>query len=82
MLAKLMASPRPHLIVDNFLPRRVLAKSRSEVGAEAYAYEIEYRGAGRIEFTPLKSKTLWRAVYSRRTVGLLSPAFWSDGKTQ
>lgn len=74
-VAKLIASPWPHLIADNFLPRRVMAKSRSEIGAETYAYEIEYRGTGRIEFTPLKSKILWRAVYSRRTVALLSAAF-------
>jgi hypothetical protein len=74
-VARLIAFPWPHLIVDNFLPRRILAKSRSEIGAETYDYEIESRGTGRIEFSPLKSKTLWRAVYSRRTVALLSTAF-------
>jgi hypothetical protein len=74
-VAKLLASPWPHLIVDNFLPRPVLAKSRLEISADAYDYEIEYRGTGRIEFSLLKSKTLWQAVYSRRTVVLLSSAF-------
>jgi hypothetical protein len=67
--------PWPHLIVDNFLANSVLARSRLEIIADAYDYEIENRGTGRIEFSLLKSETLWRAIYSKRTVSLLSSAF-------
>jgi hypothetical protein len=71
----LIAYPWPHLIVDNFLPSAVLAQSLSEISGDAYDYGIEYRGTGRIEFSLLKSETLWRAIYSRNTVALLSSAF-------
>lgn len=73
--ARLISLPWPHLIVDNFLPPRILAKSRAEIAAAQYDYEIESRGTGRIEFSPLQSKTLWRAVYSQRTTALLASAF-------
>jgi 2OG-Fe(II) oxygenase superfamily len=72
---QLISEPWPHLIVDNFLTSTVLAQSLSEIGAESYAYEIEPRGTGRIEFSLLKSEALWRAIYSKSTVSLLSSAF-------
>jgi hypothetical protein len=72
---ELIAYPWPHLVLDNFLTSAVLAQSLLEISAETYAYEIENRGTGRIEFSLLKSETLWRAIYSRRTVSLLSSAF-------
>jgi hypothetical protein len=52
-----------------------LAQSLLEISADTYDYDIEYRGTGRIEFSLLKSETLWRAIYSKRTVALLSSAF-------
>jgi hypothetical protein len=67
--------PWPHLVVDNFLPEDVLERSLKETNSEIYEYEIESRGSGRIEFTLLTSETLWRAIYSKRTVALLSAAF-------
>ena len=73
--ARLIAYPWPHLIVDNFLPRTVLAKSLTEIKSDAYGFDIEQRGSGRIEYSLLKSKTLWAAIYSRRLVHLLSAAF-------
>lgn len=72
---QLISEPWPHLIVDNFLTTAVLAQSLSEIGADSYVYEIEPRGTGRIEFSLLKSEALWRAVYSKSTVSLLSSAF-------
>jgi hypothetical protein len=71
----LISHPWPHLIVDNFLTRDVLAQARREINAETYKYDIEPRGTGRIEFSLLKSETLWRAIYSKRTILLLSSAF-------
>jgi hypothetical protein len=73
--ARLIAYPWPHLIVDNFLARSVLAKSLIEINSNAYSFDIEKRGSGRIEYSLLKSKTLWAAIYSRRTIHLLSSAF-------
>ena len=61
--------------MDNFLTTAVLAQSLLEISADTYAYDIESRGTGRIEFSLLKSETLWRAIYSRSTVSLLSSAF-------
>ena len=52
-----------------------MAQSLSEISGDTYVYDIEHRGTGRIEFSLLKSKTLWRAIYSKRTVALLSEAF-------
>jgi hypothetical protein len=73
--ARLIAYPWPHLIVDNFLARSVLAKSLSEINSDTYSFDIEKRVSGRIEYSLLKSKTLWTAIYSRRTIHLLSSAF-------
>jgi 2OG-Fe(II) oxygenase superfamily len=72
---ELIATPWPHLIVDNFLDDAILAQSLQEIGRDTYACDIEYRGTGRIEFSLLKSECLWRAIYSRRTVSLLASAF-------
>jgi len=72
---QLIRRPWPHLIVDNFLTSEVLAQSLSEITADTYTYDMEPRGTGRIEFSLLKSETLWRAIYSRSTVALLSKAF-------
>jgi hypothetical protein len=72
---KLSAYPWAHLIVDNFLTQRVLARSLLEIGSETYNYEMESRGTGRIEFSLLRSKTLWRAIYARKTIRVLSSAF-------
>jgi hypothetical protein len=74
---ELLTYPWPHLIVDNFLPAAVLEQSLSEISADTYAYDIEARGTGRIEFSLLKSETLWRAIYSKSTVSLLSSALES-----
>jgi hypothetical protein len=65
----------PHLIVNNFLTKAVLAQSLLQINADTYAYDIESRGTGRIEFSLLKSEALWRAIYSKSTVSLLSSAF-------
>ena len=56
--ARLIAYPWPHLIVDNFLARSVLAKSLIEINSDVYSFDIEKRGSGRIEYSLLKSKTL------------------------
>jgi 2-oxoglutarate-Fe(II)-dependent oxygenase superfamily protein len=72
---KLIRYPWPHLIVDNFLTSEVLAQSLLEIGADAHTDDMEPRGTGRIEYSLLKSETLWRAIYSRSTVSLLSSAF-------
>lgn len=73
-----IAWPWPYLIVEHFLTRASLAKSVSEIKADTYAYDIEQRGTGRIEFSLLKSKTRWTAIYSNATVSLLSSAFGVD----
>jgi hypothetical protein len=73
--AKFITCPWPHLIVDNFLATSVLAKSLAEINPDAQSFEIESRGSGRIEYSLLRSKTLWKAIYSKRTIGLLSAAF-------
>jgi hypothetical protein len=74
-VAELAGYPWPHLILDNFLTGDVLAQCLSEIRAVTYSFEIEPRGTGRIEFSLLRSETLWRAIYSKRTVSLLSSAF-------
>jgi hypothetical protein len=71
-------NPWPHLLVDDFLPDEVLTQALAEIGSERYEYDIELRGRGRIEYSLLKSKTMWRAIYSRRMVELLSVAFGVD----
>ena len=67
--------PWPHLVVDGFLPRGVFEDGYAEVMSEPYAYDMEPRGTGRIEYSLLKSHALWRAIYSKQTVLLLSAAF-------
>jgi hypothetical protein len=62
-------------MVDNFLSTEMLTQCVAELEADRYAFEIEARGTGRIEFSLLKSKSLWRALYSKRTVALLCCAF-------
>jgi hypothetical protein len=72
--ARLIDHPWPHLIVDNFLAGSVLEQSLSEIN-DTYSFEIEKRGSGRIEYSLLRSETLWTAVYSKQTIHLLSAAF-------
>ena len=74
-VATLRADPWPHLLLDGFLPEDGLAASLEEIASESYEFGIEERGLGRIEFSVLKSETLWRAIYSRRIVDLLTRAF-------
>jgi hypothetical protein len=62
------------LIVDNFLEASVLDNSIAEID-DAYSFEIEKRGESQIEYSLLRSTTLWSALYSRRTICLLSAAF-------
>src|SRR2546421_12931590 len=71
----LRSHPWPHLLKDDFLSADVLTRSLIEIDADRYDYGIEPRGTGRIEFSLLKSETLWRAIYSRSTVALLGSAF-------
>jgi len=73
--ASLIGFPWPHLVVENFLPRSVLAKCLAEIASETYSFDIEARGSGRIEYSLLKSKSLWTAIYSRETMDLLTAAF-------
>ena len=72
--AKLYLDPWPHLIVDDFLEASTLERSIVEID-DAYSFEIERRGAGQIEYSLLRSVTLWEALYSKRTIRLLSAAF-------
>ncbi len=62
-------------MLDGFLPKAVLAAGLEEIASADHRFEIEPRGTGRIEFSLLQSKTLWRAIYARRIVDLLSAAF-------
>jgi hypothetical protein len=73
--AKLVSCPWPHLIVDNFLPESVLARSIAEINSDPHSFDLGKRGSGRIEYSLLRSKTLWTALYSRKTINLLSAAF-------
>jgi hypothetical protein len=70
--------PWPHLLIDNFLPLEILTQCLAEIGNDSYDFELEARGTGRIEFSLLKSKTLWRAVYSKKTILALRCAFGAD----
>ena len=72
---ELIASPWPHLILDDFLTSDCLAQCLSEIRADTYAFDIEPRGTGRIEYSVLRSPTMWRAIYSKRTRSILSSAF-------
>lgn len=74
-VGELVAHPWPHLIIDDFLPSAVLAQALAEINADTYNFEIEQRGTGRIEYSLLKSETMWRAIYSRRMVSILASAF-------
>jgi hypothetical protein len=71
-VAILYGEPWQHLVADDFLPADVLERSLEEVAAESYEYGIEYRGSGRIEFSLLRSETLWRAVYSKNKIAVSS----------
>jgi hypothetical protein len=62
MAINLRNYPWPHLLVDDFLPKEVLAQAHNEIDSDVYDYGIEARGSGRIEFSLLKSVTLWRAI--------------------
>lgn len=77
-MSTLRLSPWPHLIVDDFLPRTILDKALFEIEDDSYQFDIEARGSGRIEYSVLKSRTLWRAIYSIETVCMLSRAFGVD----
>jgi 2OG-Fe(II) oxygenase superfamily len=72
---ELSVCPWPHLVIDDFLSPAALAQSLLEVSGESYQFETEARGIGRIEYSVLKSVTLWRELYSKRTVSLLSSTF-------
>jgi hypothetical protein len=72
---RLCLFPWPHLLIDNFLPLETLSRCLDEIGSDSYAFELEARGSGQIEFSLLKSKTLWRALYSKRTIAALRCAF-------
>src|SRR5438876_9937846 len=72
---ELRSHPWPHLLIDNFLPPETLDRCLSEIGSDTYNFEIEARGTGRIEFSLLKSATLWRAIYSKTTISVLRSAF-------
>ncbi|MGY3698959.1 hypothetical protein ACVIGA_009101 [Bradyrhizobium sp. USDA 3240] len=74
-MTPLRLDPWPHLVLDDFLPPAVLEECLREVGSENYEFEIESRGSGRIEFSLLRSKAAWQAVYSKETITLLSLAF-------
>ena len=74
-MGTLLTYPWPHLVVDNFLPSEVLSQSLIEIKAHDYTFEIEARGTGRIEFSLLESEALWRGIYNRKTLTLLSEAF-------
>jgi hypothetical protein len=71
----LIPFPWPHLLIDDFLSPEILRQGLLEIDSEGYDFEIEPRGTGRIEFSLLKSKTLWRAIYSKKTLSVLRSAF-------
>jgi len=74
-ISELVAYPWPHLIIDDFLPSTLLTQALAEIDADTYHFDIEQRGTGRIEYSLLKSETMWRAIYSRRMVSILSSTF-------
>jgi hypothetical protein len=71
----LRAFPWPHLLIDDLLPFETLTQCLVEIGSDSYEFEIEPRGTGQIEFSLLKSKTLWRAIYSKKMISVLRFAF-------
>ena len=72
--------PWPHLLIDGFLPPDTLSQCLGEISNDVYDFEFEARGTGRIEFSLLKSKTLWRAIYSKDTIVTLRHAFGAGVK--
>lgn len=70
-----LCNPWPLLIVDNFLPESVLAQALQDIDASESAFTIEDRRVGRIEYEILRSKDLWRYLYSIDTIELLSNNF-------
>jgi len=72
--ANLNLVPWPYLIVDNFLERSVLEDCLNEI-KNTYSFDVEKRGQSQIEYSLLKSTTLWNALYSRHTIYLLTAAF-------
>lgn len=70
--------PWPHVLIDDFLPSETLHQCLAEISSEIYEFEIEPRGTGRIEFSLLKSKALWRAIYSKRTITTLHRVFGAE----
>jgi hypothetical protein len=79
---KLFAHPWPHLIIDNFLTQPILSQSLLEIRSETYDYELESRGAGRIEFSLLKSKTPVASDLLEEDDKLIVLRFRSGGKAQ
>lgn len=77
-VVELRLFPWPHLLIDNFLASETLCQCLAEIGSDSYQFEIEARGTGRIEYSLLKSKTLWRAIYSKRTIATLRRAFGAE----
>ena len=71
----LRSEPWPHFVIDNFLANETIDAAVDEIGVHSYEYEIDERGKGRIEFTLLQSRVLWKALYSKRTLETLSTAF-------
>lgn len=67
--------PWPHLLLDNFLPEVELAEGLEEIASAEYEFGVESRGSGRIEFSLLRSKILWRSIYSPMLVNLISETF-------
>ena len=67
--------PWPHVIIDDFLSAQSLSKSISELNAHDCEYEIDYRGDGRIEYALMESETIWKEIYSVKTISKLSSLF-------
>ena len=70
--------PWPHLLIDDFLTSETLQQCLDEICSQNYDFETEERGTGRIEFSLLRSTTLWRAIYCKRTIAVLRQAFGVD----
>jgi len=77
-LHTLFDEPWPHIIVDYFLDPHVLTTSILDISEAQHVFDIEARGTGCIEYSVLTSKTLWRALYTRNVITLLSDAFSAD----
>lgn len=79
-ISTLYTYPWPHLVIDNFLSIAILRKVLQEIDNDSYEFEIEMRGSGRIEYSALKSRSLWRALFSADLIRLLSHAFGAEVK--